>query len=219
MNAQFKPKANVALVGEIEVRRELAAEGWITINANTESGNFPNVDLIAVRGEEARAVQVKTTNGEFGSHSHCLYLGRAEEWLKHKVRFFNRRAGPLQASVVVLVLAKRRGSRFVVLPVAVAEVIAQSAVERWHVVPKKDGAPRSAGFDARIPFDRLPRKPRDWDEPLQQILLAFENRWDVLEAPLEKLHQATKWGIGSLALDPSSNAAARNASMSDQLGD
>ena len=67
----FKAEADIALVGEIEVRRELAAEGWLAINTNTEKGNFPNVDLITAKGDRARAIQVKTTDAEKGSHTHA----------------------------------------------------------------------------------------------------------------------------------------------------
>ena len=81
MEEKFRIGLDIALVGEIDVRRELAAEGWLTINTNTEKGNFPNVDLIAAKGEESRTIQVKTVDGEKGSHKHCLYMGRAEGWL------------------------------------------------------------------------------------------------------------------------------------------
>lgn len=79
---RFREDVDLGLVGEIEVRRELAAEGWLTINTNTEKGNFPNVDLIAAKGTEARAIQVKTSNAERGSHAYCLFMGRAQGWLE-----------------------------------------------------------------------------------------------------------------------------------------
>lgn len=191
----FGKDIDIALVGEIDVRRELAAEGWLTINTNTEKGNFPNVDLIAAMGQQSRAIQVKTTNGEHGLHSHCMYLGRAEGWLTSRTHFFNRKDGPLSASVVVLVNAKRIRSRFVVLPVALAEKMARISVEQWYSVPKKDGKVRSAGFDARLPFTRLKQNSPEVDQFLQTTLMAFEDRWDILNGSIEKLNDEEVWGV------------------------
>ena len=191
----FKSGIDVALVGEIDARRELAAEGWLTINTNTEKGNFPNVDLIAAKGEEARAIQVKTTDAEKGSHKHCLFMGRAEGWLTKGTPFFNAKPGPLKASVVVLVHAQREGSRFVVLPVGLAEQMARLDVEQWFAVPKLDGSKRSAGFDARPAFTHLRKQSLPTEMFMQNTLLAFENRWDVLDASIEKLNDAAAWGV------------------------
>ena len=191
----FKRDTDVALVGEIDVRRELAAEGWLTINTNTEKGNFPNVDLIAARGDEARAIQVKTTDAEKGSHKHCLFMGRGEGWLTNRTAFFNAKPGPLAASIVILVHAKRDRSRFVVLPVALAESIARQHVEQWYVVPKRDGLQRSPGFDARIPFTRLSAEPRESERQLNEVLIRYEDRWDILELPVDELKDMNRWGI------------------------
>jgi hypothetical protein len=194
MTKLFRAETDVGLVGEIDVRRELAAEGWLTINTNTEKGNFPNVDLIAAKGTESRAIQVKTSDAEKGSHSHCLYLGRAQGWLTDQTPFFNSKPGPLQCSVVVLVHAHRSRSRFVVLPVGLAERLARASVEEWYRIPKLDGAQRSAGFDARLPFTRLLKNARPIHTRLQQTLLAFEDRWDVLGHPVRELESLEKWG-------------------------
>ena len=191
----FRPDVDIALVGEIDARRELAAEGWLTINTNTEKGNFPNVDLIAVKRFDTRTIQVKTTNAEEGSHKDCLFLGRAEAWLNFKTPFFNSKQGPIKANVVILVHARRGGSRFVVLPVALAEKIAQLSVEAWYSVPKLDGGKRSAGFDARLPFTRTKRNPTTIDLLSRDALLAFENRWDILDAPAEALNDERVWGV------------------------
>jgi hypothetical protein len=191
----FTPGIDVALVGEIEARRELAAEGWLTINTNTEKGNFPNVDLFAAKGEESQAIQVKTTNAEKGSHKDNLFMGRAEGWLTNEIPFFNAKLGPLTANIVILVHARRKGSRFVVLPVSVAEQIARFAVERWYAVPKLNGDKRSAGFDARLPFTRLKKNPHPTDPFLQETLLTYVDRWDVLGESIEKLKDQAAWGI------------------------
>ena len=92
----------------------------------------------------------------------------------------------------MLVHARRDGSRFVVLPVAFAEWVARSAVERWFAIPKLDGNKRSAGFDARIPFTRQRKEASDLERLLQ--MLNHENRWDILDAPIEKLNDASAWG-------------------------
>ncbi|MBP6014328.1 MAG: hypothetical protein KBA31_19015 [Alphaproteobacteria bacterium] len=189
------PAGLIGLVGEIDVRRELAAEGWLTINANTERGNFPNVDLVATRGIEARSIQVKTSNAERGSHAHCLFMGRAQGWLESETPFYNSKTGPLRCSVVVLVHASRARSRFVVLPVAVAEHIARRLVEEWRRVPKRDGQVRSAGFDARPQFTRLKTNATPLDARVQEVLRSFEDRWDVLDRSVDELETVRAWGV------------------------
>lgn len=193
MTKLFRAGIDLGLVGEIDVRRELAAEGWLTINTNTEKGNFPNVDLIAAKGTEARAIQVKTTNGEEGSHTHCLYMGHAVNWLTKKTSFFNSKTGPLRCSVVVLVLAFRERSRFVVLPVGLAERIARAGVDAWYDVPKRDGSKRKEGFHARPQFTRLRKNASPQDALIQKTLLAFEDRWDVLDRPMSELESLEVW--------------------------
>lgn len=191
----FGEDIDLGLIGEIDVRRELAAEGWLTINTNTEKGNFPNVDLIAAKGTEARAIQVKTSNAERGSHAHCLFMGRAQGWLENETPFYNSKPGPLRCSVVVLVHASRARSRFVVLPVAVAEQIARKDVEDWQGVPKRDGASRSAGFDARPQFTRLKKNPRPLNTLIQRVLHSFEDRWDVFDHAVTELESFDAWGV------------------------
>ena len=192
---RFTDDADIALVGEIDVRRELAAEGWLTINTNTEKGNFPNVDLIAARHDSVHRIQVKTTNGEEGSHRHCLYLGRAEGWLKNKTPFFNNKNGILKADIVVLVLALRERSRFVVLPVALAEKIARADVEEWSEVPKRDGNRRSPGFDARPGFTRLSTNAMPKAASIQKTLKAYENNWDMLDETSKRLSDPRAWKL------------------------
>lgn len=204
MTKLFRAGIDLGLVGEIDVRRELAAEGWLTINTNTEKGNFPNVDLIAAKGTEARAIQVKTTNGEKGSHTDCLYMGHAVNWLTKKTPFFNSKTGPLRCSVVVMVLAFRQRSRFVVLPVGLAERIARADVDAWYDVPKRDGSKRKEGFHARPQFTRLRKNSRPLAVLIQKTLLAFEDRWDVLDHSVSDLESLERWsaefpGNGSYA--------------------
>lgn len=189
----FRDDVDLGLIGEIDVRRELAAEGWLTINTNTEKGNFPNVDLIAAKGTEARAIQVKASNAEKGSHSHCLFMGRGQGWLTNQTPFYNSKPGPLRCSVVVLVHAARLRSRFVVLPVAVAEYLARALVEEWHRAPKRDGQQRSAGFDARPQFTRLRKNPTPLGTSVQRTLLSFEDRWDVLDRSVAELESFQCW--------------------------
>ncbi|MEQ1904888.1 MAG: hypothetical protein ABL888_11940 [Pirellulaceae bacterium] len=200
MTKLFHADIDLGLVGEIDVRRELAAEGWLTINTNTEKGNFPNVDLIAAKGTEARAIQVKTSDAEKGSHAHCLFMGRGQGWLTNKTPFYNSKPGPLRCSVVVLVHAQRLRSRFVVLPVALAEQLAREIVERWYRVPMRDGAQRSAGFDARPQFTRLRKNHVPAHVSVQRTLLAFEDRWDVLDHSIAELEDFQRWSTDLSAM-------------------
>lgn len=203
----FHDNVDVGLVGEIDVRRELAAEGWLTINTNTEKGNFPNVDLIAVKQDHVRHIQVKTTNGEVGSHKHCLYMGRAEKWLRRNERFYNNANGPLSAQFIILVHAMRNKSRFVILPVILAERIARTHVDGWYAIPKDTGEQRSPGFDARPDFIRLrevkSRKSAETQaavdkfkyesKRIQETFFEYENRWDLLDVPIEDLMNEECW--------------------------
>lgn len=187
---------DIGLLGEIDVRRELAAEGWLTINTNTEKGNFPNVDLIAARDQEAQHIQVKSTSGEAGgSHSHCLNLGHAQGWLLNREPFFNNKRGVLKSSVVVLVNVRRRQSRFVVLPVALAEKIARAHAKEWFGIPKKDGTGRSAGFSARPNFTRLKANPTDLDKKLIAVLQSYEDSWHLLNQSPEQLSDPKAWPL------------------------
>ena len=205
----FRKEIDVGLVGEIDARRELAAEGWLTINTNTEKGNFPNVDLIAVKENQVRHIQVKTTNGDLGSHRDCLFMGRAENWLSKKIPFYNNKKGPFKAHLIILVHARRVKSRFVVLPVALAENIAKSQAEAWFSIEKRDGTKRAAGFDARPGFLKI-QKPRDREneiqkefidayvqnaEKIQKKFLEFEDRWDLLDLSEENLLDQKIWSF------------------------
>ena len=192
----FRENIDIGLIGEIDVRRELAAEEWLTINTNTEKGNFPNVDLIAAKDQEARHIQVKSTNGEPGqSHAHCLNFGHAQGWLEKRTPFFNGKRGILTSSIIVLVNARRDRSRFVVLPVALAEKVARAHAEEWFDTPKRDGKRRSAGFSARPCFTRLKKDPTDLDKTLMAILQSYENRWDLLNESPEVLSNSDAWHL------------------------
>ena len=195
MKRTFAIGSDTALVAEIDVKRELAAEGWISVNMNTEKGNFPNVDLLAVREDVVHYIQVKasygetlTPEGKSVSHPDCLFLGRAEGWLTNKTPFFNGKPGPLMCSIVVAVHVTRERSRFVVLPVGLAEKIARTGTEEWYNVPKKNGGKRKPGFDARPRFISLPKRRALAKEMIcMDTLRAYENRWDVLLEEHEKL--------------------------------
>ena len=192
----FRADIDIGLIGEIDVRRELAAEEWLTINTNTEKGNFPNVDIIAAKDQEARHIQVKSTLGETGqSHGHCLNFGRAQGWLEKKTPFFNNKPGILKSSIIVLVNVQRDQSRFVVLPAALAEKIARAHAEEWFSTPKKDGTRRSTGFSVRPCFTRLKKDPTDLDKTLIAILQSYENRWDLLNESPELLSDFGSWHL------------------------
>jgi hypothetical protein len=188
---------DIGLIGEIDVRRELAAEEWLTINTNTEKGNFPNVDLIAAKDQEARHIQVKSTSGDRlrNAHAHCLNFGHAQGWLEKRTPFFNGKRGILTSSIIVLVNVRRDRSRFVVLPVALAEKIARAHAEEWFDTPKRDGKRRSAGFSARPCFTRLKKDPTDLDKTLIAILHSYENRWDLLNESPEVLSNSDAWHL------------------------
>jgi hypothetical protein len=85
----------------------------------------------------------------------------------------------------------------VVLPVALAEILARLDVQQWFDTPKKDGTSRSAGFDARIPFLRMKRIPRRHDELLRKTLHEYEERWDILQQSESDLSNPDLWSLSA----------------------
>lgn len=86
-----------------------------------------NVDIIAIKGQHKVAIQVKAGKGWGHSHAKYLHLGRALSYLRDGKGVFNTKESPLIADVVIgVVCGQKAGSRFVVIPVALAETIARA---------------------------------------------------------------------------------------------
>jgi hypothetical protein len=179
--------------GEDAVAEVLRLRGWFVENLNDTLSNHPNADLrIDWLGNE-RLVQVRATDGE--KWPKLLQLGHAGKWLRGRAPFFNSVADRLKADVVVLVHAASPEFRFFVLPVSVAEYLARLCAENWQRIPKKDGTTRSSAFYSALPLLGLKRRPEFWEPPGRALLLKFEDDWDVIEAPRERLLDRHVWSI------------------------
>jgi hypothetical protein len=154
--------ARVGLLGELEVELQLARKGWHPIRLDT-ARMAPNIDLLAIKGRNRVAIQVKTTAAESHSHSDCLFFGYATGYLRKKAKIFNAKDGPLIADVIVGVSYQEKGTRFVVMPVAFAEALCCRACDYWSAVPTRKGGARSASFPIYLFFIATRRTRTDHD--------------------------------------------------------
>jgi len=188
-------KLQVGLLGELLVEQKLAEMGWHPVRLDGRH-TAPNTDLLAVRGQQRVSIQVKTTSGA-GSHSHsdCYHFGNASAFLRRGIPFFNSKVSPLIADIVVGVNYTSRQSRFVVLPVALAEVLCRTHARYWTRVAKRDGGKRGDSFPIYLLIDGPKRAHADYHERVQRNLRPYENNWDILEVPAAKLHDKDAWPL------------------------
>jgi len=161
-----------------------------------------NADLLAVNRKRRVSIQVKTTNGQIqDDHSKWLTFGFSTGYVKHGRNFFNSKASPLIADVVVAVHYRPNGSEFVVLPVALAEKICRTFVDYWRAVPAKKRetgkmGERSETFPLWPCFIAPARQNhKKHDEQMMKNLQAFRGKWSVLDEDVEKLHDPKAWPL------------------------
>ena len=184
----------IGRVGELEVELELVRRGWHALRLDTSQKAW-NADLLCAKGPYRVAIQVKATDADKG-HSHSKYLGfgYSTGFLRDGKKVFNSKSGPLIADVVVAVSSSKAGSRFVV-PVGLAERLCQQHINWWYKVPTntKSGK-RSLSFPIYMNF-MLEKQKHAHHMKMREILLSYENRWDVLELPLDKLRDEGRWPL------------------------
>ena len=93
-----------------------------------------------------------------------------------------------------------RTSRFVVMPVALAEALCRLHRDYWASVPAKTvTGKRSDSFPIYLCFeaDLTEKTPADvaHHERVKRNLLKFEDAWDVLSEPVTKLHDLKQWSF------------------------
>lgn len=187
---------NVGVIGELAVELRLAEMGWHPMRLDTRRA-AANADLLAVNGKQRVSIQVKATKGSGHSHANDLGLGYTTDYVAGG-SFFNSKDGPLVADVVVGVSYEPGGSRFVVMPVAFAEKLCRFHCDYWRATPAKDGSDgkaRSSSFPVYLAFKKVRRTHVEHHSQLQRNLLEFEDRWDVLSEPVERLHDAKAWPL------------------------
>jgi hypothetical protein len=187
---------NIELMGELLVQTKLVEHGWHPLPLNT-SQTACNADLIAVNGLRRVSIQVKTTDAinKPHSHSHSMFFGYAAGYLENGTPFFNSKESPPVADVIVAVNYAGAESRFVVLPVALAEKLCRSAADYWSSVRKRNGETRKPSFPIYLALKRVTTRSDHvaQDERVRRNLEAFENEWRVLCEPSDKLHDGDQW--------------------------
>jgi hypothetical protein len=188
---------NVGLLGELQVEQRLVESGWHPVRLDTGS-MAANADLLAMDRRKRVSIQVKSTDASSGhSHAHCLGFGSASAYLGGG-SVFNGKESPIVADVVVGVGYQPGGSRFAVMPVAFAEAICRLHCDYWAGVPKREsggGGQRSNSFTIYLPFTKVQGTHVEHHSRIQRNPLAFEDRWDVLAEPVDRLHDPRAWPL------------------------
>ena len=192
---EFK-SPNVGIMGELEVELMLVRRGWHPVRLDTAQ-MAANADLLAMSREHRVSIQVKTTDADKQhSHSQWLGFGYSTGYLKDAKPIFNSKKSPLVADVIVAVNYRAKGSRFVVMPIAFAEQLCRSHCNYWYSVPKRAGSgKRSHSFPIYLCFDAQPKSHASYNARVRRNLEAFENAWNVLFEPIDKLHDPRAWPL------------------------
>ncbi len=181
-------------LGELLVEQQLLECGWHPVRLDTAQ-MASNADLLAIKKKCRVSLQVKTTNVKSGhSHSQSLSFGYATGYLRDGKPIFNSKPSPLVADVVVGV-GYDSPPRFVVMPVAFAEKLCRKHCNYWFTVRKKSGEIRSASFPIYLRFTAAGGAHAQHNEEMKRNLSAFQDRWDLLSEPIERLHDETAWNL------------------------
>ena len=184
----------VGRIGELLVEQQLLERGWHPVRLDT-SQMASNADLLAIKDKYRVSLQVKTTNVKSRhSHSQSLSFGYATGYLRDGKPIFNSKPPPLVADVVVGV-GYDSPPRFVVMPVAFAEKLCRKHCDYWFKVRKTSGEIRSASFPIYLRFAAASGAHARHNEKMKRNLLAFEDRWDLLSEPVDRLHNKTVWSL------------------------
>lgn len=186
---------NIGLLGELQVEQRLVELGWHPVRLDTAQMAI-NADLLAIRRKSRIAIQVKTTDA-LSRHSHSGFLGfgYATNHLRDKTPVFNSKDSPLLADVIVGVSYRAKETRFVVLPVAQAEKLCRIWVNFWYKTPLLSGERRTTNFPIYLCFTATRGTHSKHHERMKRNLLAFEDKWEVLNEPIEKLHDPKAWPV------------------------
>ncbi len=194
----------IGRLGELLVEKQLFEHGWHPVRLDTAQ-MASNADLVAIKGMHRVSLQVKTANNATSENPFSLSLAfgyYGTSYLHGSKPMFNSKPSPLVADIVVGV-SYGASPRFVVLPVALAEKLCRKHFDYWYPVPKKDGSQRSPSFPFHLRF------PIALDHPhvvhlkmMRRNLLAFENHWDLLSEPPDRLHDKAEWSLQIPSTEP-----------------
>ena len=187
----------IGRLGELLVEKQLIEHGWHPVRLDTAQ-MASNADLVAIKGLHRVSLQVKTANNATSASTRSLsvafgYYGTG--YVHGAKLMFNSKPSPLVVDIVVGV-SYGASPRFVVLPVALAEMLTRKHFDYWYPVPKKDGSQRSPSFPFHLRF------PIESGHPhlahlrmIERHLLAFENHWELLSEPPNRLHDKAEWSL------------------------
>jgi hypothetical protein len=191
----------VGLLGELETELQLVKHGWHPVRLDTAQ-MASNADIIAIKHKKRVAIQIKTTNSQkLHSHSQWLGFGYATGYLRDKKAIFNSKESPLIADVIIAVSYRDNLSRFVILPVALAERLCRIHADYWYGVPARKRlngkmGKRSTSFPIYLCFTaNTASDHRAHAERMKRNIVSYENRWDVLQQPIDKLHDRKAWPV------------------------
>jgi hypothetical protein len=172
---------NVGRMAERIVSNELEFRGFRVTDLNKD-GTAANADLLAVCGDCIRQIQVKGATEDSGWWIHYGYSTQSIITNRDEP-IFNRHSSFYKADTVVLVSVKSPSDYCcIVLPVTVAEEVAQMNLDREYRTPTRDGKAKKPG-PVWIALDwtpnTTPERRRSFDRE-REILNAHRDRWDFL---------------------------------------
>ena len=182
-------------LGELLVEQQLLERGWYPVRLDTAQ-MAANADIVALNRERRVSLQVKTTDAKTKhSHYNSVSFGYAAAYLREGKPIFNSKPSPLVADVVVGVNYGSENLRFVVMPVAFAEKLCRFHCDYQYSVPKRHGGKRSPSFPIYLRFAGGGKDHEKHNEKVSRNILAFEDRWDILSEPVNKLHDEKAWSL------------------------
>lgn len=191
----------IGLLGELEVEMQLVERGWHPVRLDTAQ-MASNADLLAVNRQLRVSIQVKTTNAQSQHNADrnrdaagWLSFGYSTGYLREKKPIFNAKKSPLVADVVIAVSYSPQGSRFVVMPVALAEKLCRLHCDYWSSVPTKTGGKRSQTFPIYLQFTANRKVHAPHFDCIKRNVLQFENAWHILSRDVAELHSAERWPL------------------------
>ena len=189
----------IGRLGELLVEQQLITRNWHPVRLDTAQ-LASNADLVAIKEMQRVSLQVKTTNNEKSPHAPVLTFGFSTGYLSHHKPVFNSKPSPLMADIIVGVSYAATSPRFVVLPVALAEKLCREKCDLWNSTPKKDGTKHSPSFPIKFFLTKRGGAFARFDGKMTEILLSFEDRWDLLSKPIDRFHDdKTDWSLQTLS--------------------
>ncbi len=166
MSSQF-----IGAIGERLVEADLLWSGWVPVNLNQSIKMAPNIDVIAAKGAQKVALQIKTAGPNSKSMVQLGYGGKGS--------VFNSKEGPIADFVIFVRLFDRMHHEFYVVPVNEAERVAQETYNEWLNTPKGDGSARADKCPIVIRFE--PNRNRMQVSNYKERWAHYRDAWHLLD--------------------------------------